>query len=1027
MDSPSGGSHTSPILVGRASESERVDASLASMLDGRPRSVVISGEAGIGKTRLIDDALTRTSSEVRVLRAGCLALTSDLPYLPFAELLRDLARQVPSHALATIVGPARAELSIFVPELAGAGKSGRHGSEHGRTGRSDELDRLRLYETFLRVAERISADRPTVFVIEDIQWIDAASLELLAFLAHGISQRSRATLFVSVRPEELEARDGVLSLLAEIGHDSDTERIELGPLGPADVRRLARALAADATDDGLIEHVAALSDGNPLFIEELLAASRRGEPTPQVPPRLRDLLAARLAHVSDEVLTVLRVAAAAGRGADDQLLTTVSGIDEMAVHRAVRSALDEKILVHSDSPGGPGYRFRHEIMRSLVEAQLLPAERRAVHAACARTLSQGPRGTGQATEIALHWDAAGDIPQAFVAHLEAGTVAAEAFAFEQAQHHFERVLELWDRVDDPAARCGERRTQVLDRVASAAARAGDFSTAITRTREIMAQPEALDREAFELARSSLRWYLWESGDYAAARNEAEAVLADDSEVAPRWRANALGHLAALLLYEQRPQEAEPRATEARDLAISVEALEEQILAEGVLGWCLLLGGDLDAGIDAIRRAAIAAGDSESSRLVDRYPVGAALAHAQLAVALEMAGHFDESYETAREGSAIAGEQGVTRTFGSALEATAARALYQLGRWDEVIERVDAALAGGAVGSGRIALLALRTSVLVARGQGDEAARSLVEAEGLVDDATPPDVRRWLTAAQVETSLWQGDPTSALALLALAADDAEGPVAVGPGWRPAMPDASIPQLLVLGARASAELAVAERAAGDKGGLSTAAATRLRSSLDRIRRRGALATAWAGDLAVVRAELDEHEPQQTRLRRWKTARDLVAARPYLAAYCGWRLAQAQLAHRDGRQSAAQTIESALQLARGLKASILVAQLDALARRARLTVATEAGLTSVSTASAVRPFGLTERELEVLALLADGLSNQEIADALFISPKTASVHVSNIYAKLGVESRVAAATLAHSVGITSDAGTAGTGDAS
>jgi DNA-binding CsgD family transcriptional regulator len=1009
------GSASSPVMVGRDPESERIGHALAALVDGHPRTIAISGEAGIGKTRLIDEALNEAGSGLRVLRAECLALASGIPYLPFAELLRDLVRQMPRQDLVSMVGPARTELARFVPDLATIVGATDDNAANWGPRRNDELERLRLYEAFLRVAERIAADKPTVFVIEDVQWIDPASLELLAFLVHGISQSHRVTLIVSVRPEEVEDNNAVLTLLAELGRGGATERIELGPLGPDATRRLISAVLGEQPSDAMATRIHALSDGNPLFAEELLAATRRTEPGHELPPKLRDLLAARLSQVPDDVLAVLRVAAAAGRSIDDDLLTRASGLEAEQVQRAVRAAVDDHILVRSDGPTRSGYRFRHEILRALVASQLLPAEASRIHAAYARALTEESSGRQNATEIANHWDAAGERERALAAHLEASQAAVESFAFGQAYEHDERALELWDQIDNAAALTSVSRMSVVDSAASAAARAGDFDRAIELTREVIGHRDDVDAATFELARSSLRWYLWESGDMAGALAEADAVVAEGAAVPDRWRANALAHLAALLLYERRTDEARQRTTEARDLAAKADAPEEQILAEGVLGWCLLLDGDIDAGLAAIRRAVVAADASEDARLAGRYPVGSALAHSQLAVALEMVERFDEAHDIAIAGTEIAARQGVARTFGSTLEASAARALYHMGRWDESGRRVDDAIRGGAVGSGRISLLAVRALLEVARGNLDEADGTLKEAESLLDPTTPSDIRRWLTAARAEHAIWMGDPIVALGSLALVAQDPETPVEVTPGGQPAMLDASIPHLLSLGARACADAALAERAAGSDGGLSTLVAEQLRSQVRRVRRRRALADAWAGDLAIVRAELERADGDAaSRVRRWKSALNLVSQRPYEVAYCGWRLAEAELGRRQGRDAAAPALQAAMAAAESLGATPLLRELNALARRARLTVISEGDGPTVSATSQQRPFGLTAREAEVLALVADGLSNQEIAEQLFISPKTASVHVSNIYGKLGVESRVAAATMAHEVGL-------------
>ncbi len=557
---------TSPLLIGRDAESARLDEALSGLTEGRGRLVVISGEAGIGKTRLIDEALGRTDGAVRSLRAECIALGSGIPYLPFAELLRDLVRQVPVATLTHIVGPARAELARFLPEVAVVVGSDEHDGDNAGPMRTDEIERLRLYETFLRVAERIAEEQPTAFVVEDVQWIDQASLELLAFLAHSLTGSGHSALIISVRPEEVEDKQQVLTLLAELGRGRSAERIELGPLTAASTRRLASAILGQPPDEALAERICALSDGNPLFAEELLATWRRRGPGESLPPKLRDLLAARLAQVPVDVLEVLRVAAAAGRSIDDRLLTRASGLDEAQVQRAVRHALEDYILIRGDGSTRPGYRFRHEILRALVASRLLPDEARRIHAAYARALTEEPPGRRSLTEIASHWDAAGETRPALVAHVEAGRAAVGAFAFGQALQHYQRALQLWDVVDDAEEAVGESRPALLGHAASAAARAGDFAGAIDYTRRLLGERECLDVGDFELARSSLRWYLWESGDLERALAEAEDVLADPAGLPDRWRANALGHMAALLLYLQRTDEAHTRASEARDLA-----------------------------------------------------------------------------------------------------------------------------------------------------------------------------------------------------------------------------------------------------------------------------------------------------------------------------------------------------------------------------------------------------------------------------------------------------------------------------
>ncbi len=362
----------------------------------------------------------------------------------------------------------------------------------------------------------------------------------------------------------------------------------------------------------------------------------------------------------------------------------------------------------------------------------------------------------------------------------------------------------------------------------------------------------------------------------------------------------------------------------------------------------------------MRRTLEAARKTEGGALEGRYPVGSALALSQLAVALELVGRLEEAHSVAIDGIEVAARQGVTRTFGAVLEASAVRALYLLGRWDEAVVTVERALEAGAVGSGRISLLAMGALLAVGRGHDTEAEALLAEAETLVDPATSLDAQRWLIAAMAERAIWRGDPAAALTRMAFVVTDPDARVVAAPGTRPAMLDASIPYLLAIGARAWADLALEERAAGSEAGLSALAETQLRAAMRRAEKRRALADAWAGDLALARAELERGHAADvaTRVRRWGAAVDLVIERPYQRAYARWRLAEARLARREGRASAAESIAAALATTESLGAAPLRSELMGLAQRARVAVAVD-GQTVIA-AEAGRPYGLTAREV-------------------------------------------------------------------
>ncbi len=1005
---------SSPALVGRREELASIRSVISDMAGAQAQVVVIGGESGVGKTRLLAEATAELDDRVRVLRGHCLALGARLPYLPFSEIIRNLVRDLGPDEARTLLGPAGPELAQLVPEI---GET--VGSPRSRSRGGSELQRLRLFETVLRLVERIAQDRPTVFAFEDLQWADSASLDLLSFLSHNV-RRGDVTLVVTVRTEALDAGSPVLPFLAELERGTNVLRIELERLDREATRRQIAAILGSGVTEATADRIWEQGDGNPLFTEELVAVASAGDELRS--PRLRDLLSARTARLPADVLKVLRVAAVLGRSIDVELLSATSALDRETVERAMEAAIDEQVLVRSGHDAA--FRFRHELVRSVVAEQLVAPEARATHAAYAEALRSRP--DVDVSEVAFHWDAAHEAPQALRWHAKAGFAAEARYAYMAAFRHYERVLELWSEVADSEALAEAPRLRFLQRASTAAARAGQYDRAIALAREFLAEAPA-QGDLTELVRSSLRWYLWEAGRADEALIEARAAVERISpETSPRWRANATAHLAGLLLVHGEVGDARRRAEDALELARAADATDEEVLASGIIGDCLLLEGDIDAGIERITEALEGAHRIEEAnaelpadQLEDRrYAAGVVLASTQLVAAYEVAERPEDAARVAEAGYARAVEQGVSRTYGATLRAASARALYHSGDWDEALDIIDGALRHGAWRTGRVGLLAISALIHVARNDDEAADEALRMADDDSGAASATEVVRWLAVAHGERLAWAERPLEALAIITNAYEGSSDATRGASLGQAVGLDASLPRLLSLAARASADLALLERAGSMEAAASQLSIDHVRSAIRRIRRRPGLAVSWAPDLALAQAELAraEHALGRRTVSRWQKAAEATRGRPYAEAYARWRLAAALLGDRQRADEAAAEIEQASRLAETLRAIRLQKALSELARRAGLG-------REGATAGQERPFGLTERELEVLGLLAAGLGNSQIAEQLFISPKTASVHVSNIYGKLGVETRVAAATLAHDLGLAADPDQSGT----
>jgi len=560
-------------------------------------------------------------------------------------------------------------------------------------------------------------------------------------------------------------------------------------------------------------------------------------------------------------------------------------------------------------------------------------------------------------------------------------------------------------------RVGLDRAGLAERAADAAAAAGDLPRAIELGRAILAsQDPPADADLRDRVRAGLRWHLWEAGEHDAALTEVVATL----ERQPRdrvthTRAVALAQHAGLLMMAGQTTRARRQAAQALRIGRAIPAREVEALALGVLGWCLAQAGRIDEAVERVRAAwtiALEAGD----------PAGQALAYNELAAVLDVCGRTGEALDVALQGRDLAARHGLGRTMGALLESTAVRALYELGRWNEADDRVAAALEGGAVGPGRVGLLVARALLCTGRGRFAEADGALEEAAGYARGSTDRQHLGWYGAAAAELALWRGDPRGALRSVAGALWVEDRGVA-----RPAMAmlpirDVSGGRLLALASRAGAEVSLETRVGARA--VEPSLAGIMEAMRQTVAGRPGRIPGMRPDILAARADTERWAGRgpARQVRAWETAAAAAhASRPYAESYARWRLAEAMLGGRLPRESAAREIRAAHDLAARLGAEPLRHELEVLANRARMPLAGGAVPEQDGRhPGSVAAFGLTPRERSVLALLASGCTNREIAERLYISPKTASVHVSNILGKLGVDGRVGAATLAHRLGL-------------
>ncbi|MCW2883456.1 MAG: transcriptional regulator, LuxR family [Streptosporangiaceae bacterium] len=940
-----------PVIIGRAQELDRLSAAFSMA----PGAVLIGGEAGVGKTRLINEFVGRVRRDARVLVGGCLELGSDgLPFAPFTAALRQLVREIGIDRVAELLpGATAAGLARLLPEF---------GEPEGES-TSGEV-RARLFELVLTLLERLAESSPLVLVIEDAHWADRSTRDLLSFLIRNLG--GKVFILVTYRLDELHRTHPLRPLLAELDRVDRVQRQELGRLSRREVAELAQDLLKREPEPRLIDKVYRRSEGNPLFVEALIGCD--GQLAGELPESLRDLLLANMQKLPEDTQELLRMASGGGAHIEHALLAAVSGYDDTTLTRLLRPAVAANVIIVE----GDGYCFRHALIREAVHDDLLPGEHTRLHTRYAEALEQDPElvPSGRAAvELAHHWHSAHNVTWALISAWRAALAALKAAAHSEALSMLSRVLELWDRVPDAAARIGHDQTQVLEKAVMAADLAGESERGIKLATAALKQVDDPERAACLLEqRGRLSLQLRRPEGIADLH---EAIRLVPAEPPTTGRARALATMAEQLFKMLGKGEARAAAEEAVAMARQVgDPLAE---ASGLLTLLCLDGGiiDVDESLAQLDRIEPIAEGAAAFRPVLRVAVNRS--HV-----LEGAGRHEEATKVARRGVEQAGRFGLSRVSGTILAINLAEPLVSLGRWDEALTVIEQAQEQDPPLSHRAALQELAGEIWVARGDLPAAAAALEAASSLTArDATRRSEDLFaVIRLEAVLLLGQGRPE----LVPAAVEPVVADARLSDDARYAWP------VLVLAAKAC--LAI-----GDE---RTLAAVRARAGKLPVLGPLQRAHQLTFDATVAPAGVADPAAWDTAAAAWESL-----SQPYARARALMGAATAALASGD-REGAGVRLRRAGELAERLSARPLYETISDLSRRAGLTTGEPTSL------------GLTPRELEVLRLVTEGRSNRDIAAVLFISAKTASVHVSHILAKLGVAGRGEAAATAHRLGL-------------
>jgi DNA-binding CsgD family transcriptional regulator/tetratricopeptide (TPR) repeat protein len=957
-------------FIGRADELRRLRDALEAARGGRPSVTIVGGDAGVGKTRLLAEFLAGVGDDVTVTWGGCMPLGErGLPLAPVVQVLRDLTQ--------------RGELPDPVPPALERLMPGATASPAPRS-----AGQPRLFRAFVELLEGIATRRPAVLVLEDLQWADRSTRELLSFIAYNLRDQ-RLFVLGSFRSDDLHADHPLVPDLAEWRRNPYVDRIDLRPFDALETAEHVADLLGEGAAPELVEAVVARTEGNPFFIEELVAArSAGGGPMPE---SLRELMVVRAGSVDAQAKRVLRLAAAAAGRIDEATLAAVGDMSSVEVDAALAALVARRLLVVD----GDAYRFRHALLREAVHDDLTPRERAEAHRAYAQVLVERPDlgqpGSAAATaELAFHWGEAGDRPRALAAWVRAAEAAEGVLAYAEAHGDLEQVLGLWDEVPGAETLVGAPRLDILRRAAENAFLAGESTRAVELAQQAVA---LLDADAEPMAAAMLHGrlarYVWDT----PRQHEATAIYRRAVELAPAEpsaeRADLLATLAGHLMVLGRYDESRRVSEEALEMARAAGATHAEYMTLDTLGTIVCTEEDVDAGLALVERAramAEEAGDSfEHMRAVWNLYANTFSA-ARWEEALEVFDVVRDVFPRLGQGHLVL-----------ELQLSAADCLMRLGRWDEAEEMIADAQRRQRPGTPPIRLAELD----IARGRFDDARASL-EGRRAEEAVVAQEQRGWPPCWLAELACWEERPASARPWiregLSMVADLDES--------------LAIAYLCAVGLRGEADLAERERARGRAAEADEA----VRVGLEHLERARALMSrpgppdGWKREVGALVLQCEAEARRAAGEASPDAWAEAVAAwealaMSYHAAYCRWRLAEAHLAI-DDRGAAREALERAHEVAVSLRAEPLREALGRLGRRARIDLGEPSPVPQFAS--------LTPREREVLALVAAGQSNRQIARALFISEKTASVHVSNILSKLEVSSRGEAAALAHREGV-------------
>jgi DNA-binding NarL/FixJ family response regulator len=1021
-------------LIGRDAELNVLAGALQRAAQTETRRVVIRGPLGVGISSLIDELVSRLDGVegVVVCRGRAEASRSGVPYATLGGALRERLADVPDEDLPAVIGGAGHDLAPILPGLA------ERLIAAGDPPRPPALDApgqrgARLQEGVLGLLERLAADGVICLVLEDLQHADPGTREFVAALLR-VSRRLPLALVVTYHTDELHRGHPAWDFINVLAEHPSVEAIDVAPMSRGEIFELVEALSGEKPAVGLLAAISEGSKGNPLLASQLVAAHAEVEGLRLSDPFV-EIIHARLAGLSPKVRRVLRLLAAARRPLPRKRLLEAALPDGHIDRADLAATIETGLAVQRRS----GVAIVHQLVAEAIDNLSLPPERQALHATLAGVL------VGDPAEKAWHWELAQRPDAARAAHLEAARLAERTEPGQTALLHYLRALELGQ---DGAQDDGGESVELLAAAAGAAEAAGLFRRAATlveqaierrtggRIERLISAP-ASQRLEERLEVSDLCERL---GRYRRAGGNpqgAQRALEQALELLPRGqggavRARALASLAQHLMLGGQFAESARLAEEARSLAASLEPAERAVQGHATctLGVDVAFMGEVERGLTLLEEAtALSRSCGELDDVMRAY--------ANRTTLLDLDSRREQALAVVSEGIAEAQANGLGLAYGAFLRGNAADILFQLGRWREAEEECRAAMELPPAGMAWVNPL-LYLGLLLTESRADEEAAQLVGRTLLQLEAVP--AGQWsalMLRAAVSLALWRGD-----------VDDARRVAAAE--WERVLDTSEELQIAAAASTVLEACAASAEAGRDRREWGVVAeagelAGRVLPEAERQVAEGSL-PATIGARREVELHLATARAHEARIRgradpsEWATLATAWAAVPvpYQAAKAHWWHASAALEARDRRAEARDALHAAWRISGELPARPLRRALAQLAERGRIPLPDDGRVAipirprarqsvavgpgkAIAERLSVKPaqvttqsFGLSQRESSVLVLVAQGLTNREIGERLYIRQATVAVHVRRVLAKLGVSNRIEATGLAIRLGL-------------